>query len=441
MKFLATLLAAAAMLAAGAADDPNRFEPRTSEPYAIRGGLPNFYRKLHDGKDVRIAYFGGSITAQNGWRVQSLDYFRKLFQNAEISQINAAIGGTGSDLGVFRLDADVLAHKPDLVFVEFAVNDAGARPLNIRRSMEGIVRQIWKRFPETDICFVYTVTAASVNDFKNGKLPRSASVMEEIADHYAIPTVNMSYEVARLEKEGKLTMKDARQVMTRVSGDELNVESKIPTGEDGKIPFAGDGVHPYTNTGHVIYTQSLMRALPVIGKAGTPGPHPLPAPLRADCWDNTSAVPLNAPGITLNGPYTELPATDPAARQFANRLPALWRFEPGASIEFKFKGTKAMLYDLYGPDSAMIEVTVDGKSRRLRRMDGYCTYRRLALCPLADNLPDEVHTVKITVLPEKFDKREVLFERNRGDFDKSPGKYAPYYYYAGKLFLVGELVK
>ena len=142
MKFLATLLAAAAMLAAGAADDPNRFEPRTSEPYAIRGGLPNFYRKLHDGKDVRIAYFGGSITAQNGWRVQSLDYFRKLFQNAEISQINAAIGGTGSDLGVFRLDADVLAHKPDLVFVEFAVNDAGARPLNIRRSMEGIVRQI-----------------------------------------------------------------------------------------------------------------------------------------------------------------------------------------------------------------------------------------------------------------------------------------------------------
>ena len=302
MKLFAFLLAAVAMLTAGAADDPNRFEPRASEPYAIRGGLPNFYRKLHDGKDVRIAYFGGSITAQNGWRVQSLDYFRKLFQNAKISEINAAIGGTGSDLGVFRLDADVLVHKPDLVFVEFAVNDAGARPLNIRRSMEGIVRQIRKRFPETDICFVYTVTAASVNDFKNGKLPRSASVMEEIADHYAIPTVNMSYEVARLEKEGKLTMKDARQVMTRVSGDELNVESKIPTGEDGKIPFAGDGVHPYTNTGHVIYTQSLMRALPVIGKAGTPGPHPLPAPLRADCWDNTSAVPLNASGITLNGP-------------------------------------------------------------------------------------------------------------------------------------------
>ena len=45
------------------------------------------------------------------------------------------------------------------------------------------------------------------------------------------------------------------------------------------------------------------------------------------------------------------------------------------------------------------------------------------------------------MLPEKFDKRQVLFERNRGDFDKNPGKYAPYYYYAGKLFLVGELVK
>ena len=38
-----------------------------------------------------------------------------------------------------------------------------------------------------------------------------------------------------------------------------------------------------------------------------------------------------------------------------------------------------------------------------------------------------------------------LFSQNSvdefGDFDKNPGKYAPYYYYAGKLFLVGELVK
>ena len=99
-----------------------------------------------------------------------------------------------------------------------------------------------------------------------------------------------------------------------------------------------------------------------------------------------------------------------------------------------------MLYDFYGPDSAMLEITVDGKSRETRRFDGYCTYRRLSLCSLADNLPDEVHTVKIRVLPTRFDKREILFERNRADFDKNPKKYEPFRCHAGTLFLVGELV-
>ena len=33
-----------------------------------RGGMPNVLAKLAAGKEVRIAYLGGSITAQNGWR-------------------------------------------------------------------------------------------------------------------------------------------------------------------------------------------------------------------------------------------------------------------------------------------------------------------------------------------------------------------------------------
>ena len=36
---------------------------------------------------------------------------------------DAAIGGTGSQLGVFRLDRDVLARRPDLVFLDFSAND------------------------------------------------------------------------------------------------------------------------------------------------------------------------------------------------------------------------------------------------------------------------------------------------------------------------------
>ena len=201
------------------------------------------------------------------------------------------------------------------------------------------------------------------------------------------------------------------------------------------------GVHPYPDTGHRIYTAMLARALPVLLKTGTAGAAKLPAPMLATNWENTTSVSLDAPGIKLSGPAKQLPGTNSIARSFAGRMPKIWKLEPGSTIEFKFRGTKAMLYDLYGPDTPYYEVEIDGKAREMRRFDGYCTYHRLALCGLADNLPDAVHTVKITVLPKKIDRREILFERNRADFDKNPDKYAPLNGYAGQLFLVGELVK
>ena len=61
----------------------------------------------------------------------------------DVQEIHAAIGGTGSDLGVFRLGRDALRREPDLLFVEFTVNDGGASPERIWRAMEGIVRQTW----------------------------------------------------------------------------------------------------------------------------------------------------------------------------------------------------------------------------------------------------------------------------------------------------------
>src|SRR5436189_4786807 len=86
-----------------------------------RGGLPNVLAKLKAGLEVRIAYLGGSITAQDGWRPKTLNWFRDHFAPARVIEINAAIGGTGSDLGVFRLQHDVLDQRPDLLFIEFAV--------------------------------------------------------------------------------------------------------------------------------------------------------------------------------------------------------------------------------------------------------------------------------------------------------------------------------
>jgi hypothetical protein len=405
-----------------------------------RAGLPNFFAKASAGGEIRVAYFGGSITAQPGYRVQTLAHFSKLYPKAKFREINAAIGGTGSDLGVFRLDQDVLKDKPDLMFVEFAVNDGGAQPVEIIRAMEGIVRKTWKALPGCDICFVYTFTEALLGDLKAGNFNRSAATMEMVADRYGIPSIHMGLEAVKLETEGKLLMKAEEAKMDRVSGEELNQSSPIAVGPDGKIPFSKDGVHPYPNTGHRLYTDAVVRSIPVIQGAAAGGRnHTLAEPLDADNYQNTAMLPLERAART--GPWTLLPVDSSLAKSFSNRMGAVWKGEPGAELKFKFKGSAAKIYDLVGPDCGKLEVTINGSVSSRQRFDAYCTYSRLATTPLGSGLdPSKIHEVKVRVLPDKIDKNPILFEKNRADFAKYPEKYAPTNWYAGAIFLVGELV-
>ena len=103
-----------------------------------RGGLGKVGHKLAQGQDVTVVFFGGSITwggnasdiDQGSYRARTTQWLKQQYPQSNITSINAGIGGTGSDLGAFRCKPDVLAHKPDLVFVEFAVNDGGMEDKN-----------------------------------------------------------------------------------------------------------------------------------------------------------------------------------------------------------------------------------------------------------------------------------------------------------------------
>ena len=394
-----------------------------------RSGWPNFKAKLEAGGSARIGYLGGSITAQNGWRVKSLAHFQSLYPKAKLSEINAAIGGTGSDLGVFRLQQDVLNHKPDLLFVEFAVNDGGASPEQIYRCMEGIVRQTWRALPECDICFVYTITEALVPPLLEGKFQRSASAMEQVAEHYGIPSIHMALEVAKLAKEGKLEW---------TAPLPKTPEEKTARGD--KLVFAPDSVHPHPETGHELYAEAIERSVPRINEASkATGARKLPEPFIASNFEKAKLVPINA--ANLGEGFVALDrAKDSLARSFAERLPNLHRAtKPGTTLTFKFKGTNCAIYDLIGPDSGQVIVTLDDQPAKVvLRFDPYSTYHRLARLPIGADLADAVHTVKIEIHPDQPDKAKILSQQKK-TIDK-PERFNGTAFYPGAILLVGEMV-
>lgn len=101
--------------------------------------LKKVIEKAKAGEDVTIAYIGGSITQGAGGKpihtkcYSHISYqaFCNLFSpsNGEnVHYVKAGVGGTPSEFGMVRYERDVCKDgeiKPDLVIIEFAVNDEG----------------------------------------------------------------------------------------------------------------------------------------------------------------------------------------------------------------------------------------------------------------------------------------------------------------------------
>jgi lysophospholipase L1-like esterase len=364
----ALLWAAAAFLAA----ELSLANAAVAEPAETLG---RSVARLKKDKALKIGYFGGSITAGAGasnaaktsWRALTTLWFKDRFPDAAITEINAAIGGTGSDLGAFRCQTDLLKHDPDLVFVEFAVNDGGGGELRVKRSMEGIVRQIWLANPYADVVFIYTTTKSLFPAYAKGELPKAVGYHQEVARHYGIPEINVGRVMAE----------------------------RIIKGDDSWETLTTDGVHP-NDAGYALYMETIKAFLEShLSDPAGPALIDLPDPLTKDPFCGAhfeDATTLSAPGWkkedkSLGGHYPHYIAAS----------------EPGTELVQRFSGTTIGVYWLIAPDSGDIEWSIDdGKPRRLSSWDKYALkYARANYAILADDLSSGEHTLKITVLGEK----------------------------------------
>ncbi len=113
-------------------------------------------KKAAAGEKVTIACIGGSITqgtisngssdSEVGFKKCYADIFFEwwstTYPDTEFEFINAGIGATDSYLGVHRVQKDVLDYNPDLVLVEFSVNDSNST--TAKTNYDNLVRAILK---------------------------------------------------------------------------------------------------------------------------------------------------------------------------------------------------------------------------------------------------------------------------------------------------------
>ncbi|MDX2034336.1 MAG: SGNH/GDSL hydrolase family protein [Blastocatellia bacterium] len=375
--FLAALLFLGALLpsSSGAwqlrvtSDTPS---PRTSQQARRNIGL--FFDKLRAGRAVTIAYLGGSITdglgasnpEKTSYRAQVTEWLRKSYPKAEITEINAGIAHTGSLYASLRARRDLMADKPDLIFVDFAASDAGEDETIVKKSIEGLLRQMLVVPQPPEVVMLYAT---------NARHTTHAEWHDVIAGHYQVPSVNLQDRVWNAIQTNRLKAADLWPAPRR------------------------DDVNP-SDAGHRFYAELIIGFLnEQQGLKPTPIARALPTPLVSDELNYGEFKTFAE--IPHDATWRSDPIND---RIFPTAL--LSAEKAATPLELFFEGTVVGLSFRGGPDAGILECLIDGKPAPapLNRIDMYDGVHRIATRIIPGGLGPGEHKLTIRLLNEKNPK-------------------------------------
>ena len=197
--------------------------------------LKKVLEKARSGEQVNIALLGGSITEGAGATKQSDGYayqFARAFAETygagdNINVVNAGLSGTPSSLGAIRFQKDVidaLGAEPDLLVLEFAVNDW--QEATRTRAYEGMIHDVLSQENDAAVILLFAVSKSKWN-VQDTYLP--------VGKYYDLPMVSIKDAIVEPYK-------------TRHLSDAI---------------FFKDDYHP-TTYGHKMMSECLMNLLAVV---------------------------------------------------------------------------------------------------------------------------------------------------------------------------------
>ncbi|MCE7067693.1 SGNH/GDSL hydrolase family protein [Dyadobacter sp. CY326] len=354
-------------------------KPLPHSPYIqLNSGLGNAFDKFRSEKKGTVAFLGGSITHNPGWRDKTAQYLEEHFPETEFTFIAAGIPSLGSTPHAFRFERDVLAKgTPDLLFLEAAVNDRGngfSERAQIR-GLEGIIRHFYATNPKGNVVLMAFAEPAKNADYEQGKVPVEVAVQERVAKHYGAAYINL-----------------AKEVYDRIKANEFSWE------------YDFKDLHP-SPYGQEVYFQTIKELIKMDTTAAT---LTLPAPLDKFSYEKGSYHAVSE-ARSLKG-FTLIPDWKPKdnvpTRPGFVNVPMLVGEEVNASLHFEFKGRGVGIAIISGPDAGKITYAIDGK--KLQSMDLFTQWSNQLHLPwylmLGDELFPGQHKLHLTIAADKNEK-------------------------------------
>lgn len=361
--------------------------------------LDDFAQRATQGEALNVVFLGGSLTwganasdpNRTSYRALIGDKLREQYPQARWRFVDAAIGGTGSGLGIFRVERDVFRHKPDLVFLDFTLNDDLTGTDSDRNSSyEAIVRKI---IAEAKCPVVMVILASKGNvaskDIANLKRRDNHLLL---AKHYNLQVADVIAGERELFQAGK-----------------LNLDEAWP-------PELFDTTHPH-DKGYAVYAD-------IVWQAYLQGVKDKKKPVLPEAWMNPdtyrhiarvklSDLPRLPEGWRVGYPETRAGTFDFLSSRWLDNVTIAENCVRKGSASFelngktpapltvKFRGSNVLLFGESTKFSGKFKVSIDGKDSG-KEIDAAAFGKMFdpsayLVCSLATKLdPDQEHSLTIT---------------------------------------------
>ena len=220
--------------------------------------LKNVMLRARRGEAVTIGYLGGSITMgsvatapEKCYAYLSCQWWKENFPQTKVEYYNAGIGATTSQFGVARVDEDLLYARPDLVFIEFSVNDDNND--HFKETYEGLVRHVYTSETHPAVVLLHN------SFFSTGV--SAEEIHTAVGRYYELPCISIKN----------------------------NVHARIAAGELETETITADDLHP-NDAGHAMLADTVRHFLDgVYAQADSPEAEPVfPAqPLTLNRYENS----------------------------------------------------------------------------------------------------------------------------------------------------------
>ncbi|HPT20864.1 MAG TPA: GDSL-type esterase/lipase family protein [Bacteroidales bacterium] len=364
----------------GLLDKPVPVESKMS--VIFRGNIDNCRIKFEKEKKGRVAFLGGSITFNPGWRDSVCDYLKQRFPSTEFEFISAGIPSLGSTPGAMRFSRDVLSEgKVDLLFEEAAVNDAtnGFNSHGSLRGMEGIIHQALASNPYMDIVIMHFADKDKMADYNNGKIPDVIAQHEKVAEYYNVSSINLAKEVNDRIIDGEFTWRD-------------DFKDLHPS------PF-GQGI--YFRTIKYFFDTSWKNQT-----ADAPKPRILPEKILDQfSYINGHFGPVKNAKLVNGWKFVKNwnPGDNVSVRPGFVNDAILEASNPGDMLKLIFSGKAIGVFVTSGPDAGNIEYSIDGSD--FKTVDQFTQWSKQLHLPwlimLDDELRDGKHTLILKIGKDK----------------------------------------